>query len=131
LKVLIALILNALALIITAYIVPGIHVSGFTMALLAAIILGLINTFIKPILLFLTAPLNFLTLGLFTFVVNAVVLYLVALILPAGFQVDSFGWAILGAVVLSLVSTVLSMLLKDVETEVATTNRRSKRSKKR
>ncbi len=112
-SILIALVLNALALIITAYVVPGISVSGFLSAILAAIVLGLINTFIKPLLVFLTAPLNFLTLGLFSFVVNAFVLWLVTFFVP-GFRVDSLLSAILGAIVLSVVSTILAMLLKDV-----------------
>jgi putative membrane protein len=116
LNILISLVLNALALIITAYVVPGFSVTGFTSALLAALVLGLINTFIKPALVFLTAPLNFLTLGLFSFVVNAVVLWLVTLIVP-GLKIESFLSALLGAVVLSIVSTILSMLLRDVEGE--------------
>lgn len=110
---LIALVLNALALILTAKIVPGILVSDFTTAILAAIVLGLINTFIKPILLLITAPINLLTLGLFTFVINALVLYLASLVVP-GFGVDGAWAAILGAIVLAIVSTILSTLVQDV-----------------
>lgn len=109
---LISLLLNTLALIITAYIVPGFHVDTFTSALLAAIVLGIINTFIKPILLFLTLPLTVVTLGLFIFVVNAIVLRLTTLVV-SGFQVDGWLPAILGAIVLSVVSTILSMLVRD------------------
>ena len=109
---LISLLLNTLALIITAYIVPGIHVDAFTSALLAAIVLGIINTFIKPVLLLLTLPLTFLTLGLFVFVVNAIVLRLTT-VFVSGFTVDGWLPAILGAIVLSIASTVLSMLVKD------------------
>ncbi len=109
---LISLLLNTLALIITAYIVPGFHVDTFTSALLAAIVLGVINTFIKPVLLFLTLPLTVVTLGLFIFVVNAIVLRLTTLVVP-GFVVDSWMAAILGAIVLSIASTILSMLVKD------------------
>jgi putative membrane protein len=109
---LISLLLNALALIITAYIVPGFKVDAFTSALLAAIVLAVINTFIKPILLLLTLPLTVITLGLFIFVVNAIVLRLTTLFVP-GFMVDGWLAAILGAIVLSVVSTILSMLVKD------------------
>ena len=109
---LISLILNALALLITAYIVPGFDVENFPAALLAAIVLGVINTFIKPVLLFLTLPLTVITLGLFIFVVNAIVLRLTTLVVP-GFAVDGWMPAILGAIVLSLTSTILSMLVKD------------------
>ena len=113
---LLVLVLNAFALWVTAQIVPGFHVSDDAMlVLLAAIVLGVINTFIKPVLLFLTAPINFLTLGLFTFVINAVVLVLTAGLVH-GIMIDNF-WpaAILAAIVLSIVSTILSMLLKDLK----------------
>jgi putative membrane protein len=116
---LLALLLNALALIITAKLVPGFYVVGFEGAILAAIVLGVVNTFIKPLLLFLTAPINFLTLGLFTFVVNAVMLAitsaLVGAVAPGTFYFDSFWWTgIIAAIVLSIISTILSMVLKDV-----------------
>lgn len=109
---LISLLLNTLAIIITAYIVPGIAVDTFTSALLAAIVLGLINTFIKPVLVLLTLPLTVITLGLFLFVVNAIVLRFTTLFVP-GFIVDGWMPAILGAIVLSIASTALSMLVKD------------------
>ena len=112
-QIILALVLNALALIVTAYIVPGIQVANFTTALLAAIVLGVVNTFIKPILSFVTAPLTVVTLGLFTFVVNAVVLFIVSAIVP-GVTVNGWMPAILGAVVLSIVSTVLNSMLKDL-----------------
>lgn len=102
-----------MALIATAYIVPGVSVDSFQTALLAAIVLGLLNAFIRPILLVLTLPLNILTLGLFTFVVNAIVLWMVTLVVT-GLQIDSMLTTILAAVVLTVVSTALSMLLKDV-----------------
>ena len=111
---LLALVLNALALVVTAYIVPGFRVNDFVSAMLTAIVIGLINTFIKPILSFLTAPINMLTLGLFTFVVNAIVLYLASLVVP-GFKIDGVLAAILGAVVLSVVAVVISTLVKEVK----------------
>lgn len=109
---LISLLLNTLALIITAYIVPGFKVDSFTSALLAAVVLGVINTFIKPILVLLTLPLTIITLGLFIFIVNAIVLRVTSLFVP-GFMVDGWLPAILGAIVLSLASTILSMLVRD------------------
>ena len=113
LQLVLALVLNALALLATAYIVPGFRVDDFTTAILAAIVLGVVNTFIKPALSFITAPLTIVTLGLFSFVVNAVVLFIVSAIVP-GLKIDGWIPAILGAVVLSVVSTVLSSVLKDV-----------------
>ncbi len=112
-QIILALVLNALALIVTAYIVPGIAVANFTTALLAAIVLGVVNTFIKPILSFITAPLTVVTLGLFTFVINAVVLFIVSAVVP-GFSVSGWVPAILGAVVLSVVATVLNSVFKDL-----------------
>lgn len=112
-QILIALVLNAVALLATAYIVPGVQVQNFTTALLAAIVLGIVNTFIKPILSFITAPLSIITLGLFSFVINAVMLFIVASIVK-GLTIDGWLPAILGGIVLSVVSTVLNAVLKDL-----------------
>lgn len=111
---LIALVLNAFALILTSKIVPGINIDDFWVAILAAIIIGLVNTFIKPILIILTAPINILTLGLFTFVINAFLLYLASLMVP-GFEVDGAWAAILGAIVLSVISAILSSLVAGIK----------------
>lgn len=112
-QIIIALVLNTLALLITAYIVPGFRVADTTTAVLAAIVLGAVNTFIKPALLVITAPLNIVTLGLFTFVINAVILWLVSYFV-SGLTIEGWMPAIIAAVVLSVVSTALSALLKDV-----------------
>ncbi len=112
-QLIVALILNAVALLATAYIVPGFKVDNFTTAVLAGIVLGVVNTFIKPVLSFVSAPLTIVTLGLFAFVVNAVVLFIVSAVVP-GLMIDGWVPALLGAVVLSVVSTVLSSVLKDV-----------------
>lgn len=112
-QIIVALVLNALALMATAYIVPGFHVSSFTTALLAAVVLGVVNTFIKPVLALITLPITLITLGLFSFVVNAVVLFIVSAVVP-GLTLDGWIPAILGSIVLSVVGTVLSSLLKDI-----------------
>ncbi len=112
-QIVIAIVLNALALMATTYIVPGFKVVDFTTALLAAIVLGVVNTFIKPVLSFITAPLNIVTLGLFSFVINAVVLFIVASVVK-GVVIDGWVPAILGAIVLSIVSTALTAVLKDL-----------------
>lgn len=112
-QILAALVLNALALLATAYIVPGFKVDNFTTAVLAAIVLGVVNTFIKPVLSFVTAPLTVLTLGLFTFVVNAIVLFIVSYFVP-GLTIAGWVPAILGAIVLSVVATILSSLFNDL-----------------
>jgi putative membrane protein len=99
-------LLSALAIMIAAYILPGVHVATFFSALVVAVILGLINVFIRPLLLILTLPINILTLGLFTFVINALMIMLAANIVK-GFSVDSFWWAMLFSIVLTLVGSLL------------------------
>lgn len=103
---------SALALLVASYIVPGFKIDSFTTALLAAVVLGLLNMVIRPILLLLTLPLNLLTLGLFTFIINAVVLWLAAAIVP-GMKVEGLLSAIFASIIISLTSTILSHLLKD------------------
>ncbi len=98
-----------IAIIISAYLLPGVRVAGFGSALVAAVVLGIINAFIKPILILLTLPINILTLGLFTLVINALIIILAADIVP-GFKVDGFWWALAFSVVLSIVNTVLHQL---------------------
>lgn len=99
-------LLSALAIIIVAYILPGVHVATFFSALVVAVILGLINVFIRPLLLILTLPINILTLGLFTFVINALLILLAANIVK-GFSVDGFWWAMLFSILLTLVGSLL------------------------
>lgn len=105
------LIVNALAVIISAYILPGVKVDGFLTAVVVAVVLGVVNMFIKPILLLLTLPLNILTLGLFTFVINALLVLLVSNLVP-GFKVSGFLWALIFSLVLSVISSFLYSLAK-------------------
>ncbi|ADL56642.1 phage holin family protein [Gallionella capsiferriformans] len=100
-KLLLVWILNAMALIAVANFVPGIHVDGFTAALVAAFFLGLVNALIRPLLLLLTLPVTLVTLGLFIFVINGLLFWLVGSVLR-GFIVDSFWHGILGALLYSL-----------------------------
>ncbi len=104
-------ILNAVALLIVAYVLPGITVASFGSALIAAVILGLLNALVKPVLLVLTLPITVVTLGLFLFVLNALVFWLAGSIIK-GFTVNGFWWAVLGAIVYSLVSGFLSGLIQ-------------------
>jgi putative membrane protein len=103
-------LIYAVAILITAYLLPGVRLSGFFAALVTALVLGLINTFIRPLLLFLTLPLNILTLGLLTFVINALLILLTSAIV-SGFAVEGFWWALLFSLVLSVVSYVLSFII--------------------
>lgn len=113
-NVLVAIVLNALALLATAYVVPGFHVDNFTSALITAVVLGIINAFIRPILAVVSAPITILTLGLFSFVINAVVLYLATLVVP-GFRLDSITSAIIGGIVLAFAATIIASLAKEVK----------------
>jgi putative membrane protein len=100
-------LIHALALLGVSYLVPAVQISSFGSALIAALVLGLVNTLIRPILVLLTLPVTILTLGLFVFVINGALFLAVANILE-GFQVAGLGWAILGAIVYSLFSWMLS-----------------------
>ncbi len=110
-QILISWLISALAILATAYILPGVKIESFFTALVTAVVLGIINSILKPILLLLTLPINVLTLGLLTFVINAFLVLLAAQIVP-GFKVDGFWWALAFSIVLSLVNTVLGNLTK-------------------
>lgn len=96
-----------LAIMVSAYLLPGVKVAGFVPALAAAVVLGLLNLILKPILIFLTLPINILTLGLFTLVINAAIIMLATKIVP-GFTVANWWWAILFGIVLGLVNAIFS-----------------------
>ena len=99
-------IIQAVAIIIAAYLLPGVGVATFWTALILAVVLGAINTFVKPIIVLLTLPLTVITLGLFMLVLNAFLIMLASVIVP-GFSVTGFWSALLFAIVLSIVSAVL------------------------
>lgn len=110
-KQLIAKILvNGAALMFTANLIDGIYVDGWGSVFIAAIILGIVNAVIRPLLLLLTLPLNIFTLGLFTFVINGLMLKTVAGVV-GGIDIVGIWPAIIGAIVLSVVSTVLNWLI--------------------
>ena len=99
----------ALSVMFVGWVVPGISVASFSTALIASIVIALINIFIKPILILLTLPINILTLGLFILVINAVLFMFVAYLVP-GINVDGFWSAFLGSLILSLLSIGLNWL---------------------
>ena len=105
------LILSA-AIMVAAYLFPGIEVSGFGSALFAALVLGILNAFFRPILIILTLPINILTLGLFTFVINAFLLMMTSGVI-GGLHVAGFGSALLGSLIISVVSWGLSSFVSD------------------
>ena len=109
---------NAIALMIVAYLLPGVSVTGFIGALVAAFVLGIVNAILRPILIILTLPIQIVTLGLFTFVINAVLFYWVGH-WGIGLVVNGFWPAFWGAIVLAVVSFLLSSLLRGVDPEAA------------
>jgi putative membrane protein len=107
-------LLSALALLAVSYVVPGFHVEGIKYALIAAIVIGLINATLGLIVKLITLPLTIVTLGVFWWVVNALMLMLASALLAPGFAVSGFFAAFLGAIVLSLVNMVLRKLASEV-----------------
>ena len=99
----------SLAIMFVGWVVPGISISSFITALIASVVIALVNLVIKPILVFLTLPINILTLGLFILVINALLLMFVAYLIP-GVEVDGFWSAFLGALILSIISIGISWL---------------------
>jgi putative membrane protein len=110
-KLLARWIILAISILICAYLLPGIHVGDFMIALWAALGLGIINAVLRPILMVLTLPLNILTLGLLTFVINALLVLFASRLVP-GFVVDGFWWALLFSFVLSVINGILGSLIK-------------------
>ena len=102
-------IIYALAVMLVAWLVPGISVDGFWSAMIAMVIIALINAIIRPLILLITLPINFLTLGIFTFVINALLLLLAGYVTP-GFSVDGFWSALIGSLLLSLISIPINSI---------------------
>lgn len=112
-NILINWIISALVILAAAYLIPGVHVANIQTALVVAVVLGILNAIIKPILILLTLPLTIMTLGLFTLVINAALILLTAKIIPHNqFQVDSFWWALLFSIVMGLINFFVQGLEK-------------------
>lgn len=106
---LIKILVTSLAVLFSAYLLPGVSVDNYTTAILVAIVIALLNTFLKPILILLTIPVTMLTLGLFLLVINAFII-LFASELVNGFRVDGFWWALLFSIILSVVTSLLNSI---------------------
>ena len=104
-------LIYTLAITITAYILPGVEVSGLWVALLTALVLGLVNAVLRPLLVFFTLPLTLLTLGLFVLVINAVLVLLASKIVP-GFYVSGFWWALGFSLIVTIINSILSSFTK-------------------
>ena len=119
---LLRVVVNALAIVLAAHVVPGIRVDSLLAALAAGLVLGVINAVVRPILLFLTLPITLLTLGLFLLILNGLCLWLVAAIV-GGFHVSGFWSAVFGALVVSAVSWLVTALVSDSGRIVVITRR--------
>jgi putative membrane protein len=108
-KFLIKILVTSLAVLFSAYLLPGISVDYYTTAILVALVIALLNTFLKPLLVLLTIPVTVLTLGLFLLVINAFIILLTSELIN-GFRVDGFWWAMLFSIILSVVTSILESL---------------------
>lgn len=111
-RLIINLIVSSIAVFIAANMLPGVHVDSFGTALIVAVVLGVVNAIVKPILFVLTLPITLLTLGLFALVLNAFMIEITAFFVK-GFKVESFWWALLFSIVLSLINWFLNRLAKE------------------
>ena len=109
-------LLTGLAVMLTAYLLPGVHVDNYGYALLVALVLSVANAFVKPILILFTIPLTIFTLGLFLLVINAIIIMLVDYLVP-GFEVDGFWWALSFSLILSVFNSLFTDLTKEKDTE--------------
>lgn len=106
-QILLRWLISALVVLTASYILPGVHVDNFTAALTTALVLGIINAFLKPLLLLLTLPITLLTFGLFALAINALLILLADTIVP-GFSVDGFLWALLFSLSISIINAFLN-----------------------
>lgn len=112
-KFLLRIIITAVVAFALSAVMPGIHIKDFWTALIFSLVLAILNFLLKPILIILTLPITILTLGLFLFIINAIIVYFAGNLVE-GFRVRSFGWALLFSLLLSLIT---SILYKDVDRE--------------
>ncbi|GLU42631.1 phage holin family protein [Allomuricauda sp. NBRC 101325] len=111
-KLILRLLLNAIAVVILSYILPGVGVDSMMTAIIVAVVLSVLNFLVKPILVILTLPITILTLGLFLLVINAIIILFAANLID-GFQVVSFWWAVIFSLLLSVLQAILHSVLKE------------------
>ncbi|MDY0395947.1 phage holin family protein [Virgibacillus halophilus] len=113
LRGILSIVLNAVALLVAAQIFSNFHLDGFSTAIVASIILAILNVIVKPILIILTLPITVLTMGLFLFIINAITLMITQSIMKPAFEIDGFGTAVIAALVISLLNLFLNKLIRD------------------
>ena len=107
------MIISAIAVAVSAFLIPGIHLDGFFAALIVAVVLAMLNRFVKPVLVILTLPISVVTLGLFYLVINVLMIYMAAWIVQPDFRIDGFFSALIFSVVLSVVNSILDGMAGD------------------
>ena len=107
---LVNILISAFAVVVSAFLIPGIKVAGFFEAIIFAVVLALLNRILKPMLVILTLPITFLTLGIFYLIINVLMVYMAAWIVSPGFEVNSFLSALLFSIVLSIVNSILDSM---------------------
>lgn len=107
-----SIFLNAITLLIVAQIFDSFHIDGLGTALLASVILSILNFIVRPILVFFTLPITFLTLGLFMFVINAITLMIAQGIMDSSFEIDGFGTAVVASIAISMINAILNRIVK-------------------
>jgi len=113
LRWIVSLVLNAIALITVAQLFDSFQLEGFGTALLASLILAILNVLVKPLLIIITLPITIFTLGLFLIVINAITLMITQALIGTSFIIDGFGMAILAAIIISIINVLLNSLIKD------------------
>jgi len=127
-EIIVTILVNALAIMLTAALLPGIHItsngviSGVADFIILGVVFGLVNGFLKPIVKFISLPITILTLGLFQLVINALLLELVSLIVPS-LRIDTFWWALLGGVIMGILAGILEWIARRVFPETKRTYR--------
>ena len=111
-NILLRILISAVAVLLTSYLLPGVHINNFLSALIVAVVLAILNGILKPVLIVLTIPITILTLGLFLLVINALII-LIASSVISGFYVDGFWWALLFSIILSFISYLLGIRNED------------------
>ncbi|MGB6839300.1 MAG: phage holin family protein [Microgenomates group bacterium] len=111
-KLIVRLGINVIALLVVEYLVPGFELTSYQAAIVAAVVIGVVNTFIRPILQLIALPISMLTFGIFAFLINVTLLWLTSIFVP-GFEISSFLTAIVASIVLSLVSWFLNKLASE------------------
>jgi len=111
-RYIIKIIVLTFAVYITGYILPGVHIDNFLTSILVALVISLLNTFLKPILVFFTIPFTVVTFGLFLLVINAVIILLASKILYPHFTIDGFWWALLFSIILSFINSIFELPFK-------------------